>query len=111
MRNQPVDACTLFRLWHSPATTQEICDKLAISRTRLSFVASKYGLPKRPQERVAPVRADDPTPSQIRERCLAVQATWSESERESRFVGRRRGRVEVMRFAYNHFDCVYKPLS
>lgn len=113
MKNAKVDVMELFRLWNAGVETQDICDRLSIGRYKLFTLAEKYGLPRRPrnQDGVAPRRVDDPTPEQIHERCLAVQATWSESERENRLVGFRRGRVEVGRFRYSYLDCSYRQMS
>ncbi len=35
-------------------------------------------------------RPIDPTPEEIRERCLAIQAEWTEDERRKRIVGSER---------------------
>lgn len=113
MRNAKVDVMQLFRLWNAGLETQQICDALGIGRYKLFTLAEKYGLPKRPriQEGVAPQRVHDPSPDEIQERCLAVQATWTESERERRLVGYRQGRVELSRFCFRPSDYSYHPLS
>lgn len=113
MRNAKVDVMQLFRLWQSGVETQVICDTLGISRYRLFKYAEKYGLPRRPRNEpgVNMPRVDDPSPEQIQERCMAVQATWTDAEREKRLVGFRRARVELSRFCYRPTDCTYRPLN
>lgn len=113
MRNAQVDVMKLFRLWNTGADTQAICDALGVGRYKLLRLAAKYGLPARPhnEKGVNLPRIDDPTPEQILERCLAVQATWTESEREKRAVGCRRGRVELNKFCYRPMDCSYHPMN
>lgn len=113
MRNAKVDVMELFRLWNAGAETQAICDSLGIGRYKLFSLAERYGLPRRPrnQEGVAPQRVDDPSPEQIIERCLAVQATWTDAEREKRLVGHSRARVEIRGFRYIPTDCSYQPMN
>lgn len=113
MRNARIDVVELFRLWHAGAETQAICDAIGVSRYRLFKLADRYGLPPRPRNEpgVNMPRVDDPTPQEIHERCLAVQATWTDVERERRLVGFKRARVELSRFAYRPTDCSYHPLS
>jgi len=108
MRGGKIDVMQLFRLWNAGLETQEICDQMCIGRYKLLRLAAKYGLPRRPHNEpgVSMPRVDDPTLEQIRERCLAVQATWSDAEREKRAVGCGRRRVEINRFCFRS----YKPL-
>lgn len=113
MRNARVDVMQLFRLWNAGLETQEICDALGVGRYKLLRLANKYGLPRRPanEKGVNMPRVDDPTPQEIHERCMAVQANWTDAEREKRLVGFSRGRVELSRFAYRPTDCSYHPLN
>lgn len=113
MRNAKVDVMALFRLWNSGLETQQICDAMGIGRYKLLRLAAKYGLQPRPQNEkgVNMPRVDDPSPEQILERCLAVQATWTDAEREKRAVGFRRGRVELNKFCYHPIDCSYHPMN
>ena len=113
MRNAKVDVMQLFRLWNAGLETQAICDAMGVGRYKLLRLANKYGLPPRPHNErgVNLPSVDDPTPKEIRERCLAVQANWTDAEREKRLVGYSRGRVELTRFSFRQTDCSYHPLS
>jgi hypothetical protein len=82
----PIDETALRWLWANK-TIPEICKILACSRRRLYHYVAKYKLPPKPQGTHGVrtgFRIPDPTPEEIEAGKRAVQATWSDEERERR---------------------------
>lgn len=69
MKKPPPDRDALAFVWRTK-TISQICKIMGIHRRRLDYWVKKYGL--------------DPTPKEILEYTLSLQATWSDSERERR---------------------------
>ena len=110
MRNAPVDVKKLFRLWNTKKSSQEVADALGIGRSRLFFLARRYGLQKRPQDVSTCQRINDPSPEEIAERAAFVRSFWSEEELERRACGAKRVRAEIRGFALNPTDYSFSPM-
>lgn len=85
-------------------TSQQVADALGIGRSRLFFLARRYGLHARPQDTATCRRTDDPSPEEIAERAAFVRSSWSEEELERRACGAKRIRVEIRGFSLNPTD-------
>jgi hypothetical protein len=92
-------------MWASEMRSDEICERLGVTRGRLFYVAKQLGLPRRDKRLEAPTgqaaTAEDPTEFEIAARAALIRQTWSEEEHERRFVGPRRGRVELTHYVFN----------
>ena len=69
---------------------KEISEMFSIPLSTMVDVANRFKLPPRHDHRGANNRTIDPTPEQIKERCLEIQAGWS----EERFTSARMARVD-----------------
>jgi len=100
-RKKNIPVPTLFKLWHSKLSTEEICKKLGIHDRTLSRLTKKHGLSKRPNKYTGKSKTPDPTPEELAQRALEVQAKWTESEREQRYRGSGRREWKVPRYNYH----------
>jgi hypothetical protein len=97
-----IDEVALRWLWEKK-TIPEICDILACPRRRLYYYVAKYKLPPKPQGTHGVrtgFRIPDPTPEEIEAGMRAVQATWSDEERERR-AGMSKLRIVVKALRYD----------
>jgi len=79
-----VDTREFARLWDDDEITRiEIASHFGIHKSSLPKLARLLGLRRFRGQRPAKHRAKDPTPDQIKERCLEIQAGWT-SERFER---------------------------
>lgn len=105
MRCQPIDADLLTALWTTERRSDELCEILGCTRGHLYHRAKRLGLPPRPEHLEAPTgpdaQKDDPSEYEIAQRAALIQQTWTEAEREKRYVGRRRGRVEIVNYIFD----------
>lgn len=101
-----LDAKKVFELWHSDLRNDEVAVALGVSRNYLAKVRSRYGLPKRPDERGVH-EEDNPTPEQIAERAAEIRSRWSESEHRLRQVGATRARWQPPRYVYDGRNSVF----
>jgi len=73
-----VDTREFVRLWNDDEITRiEIASHFGIHKSSLSKLAKILGLRRCRGQRPARHRAKDPTPDEIRQRCLEIQARWS----------------------------------
>lgn len=97
-----MNAAMIFRLWHSDLDNDELRKKLGVSRPQFYHLRRKYGLPSRGDKKEPRGRRPgDPTHDEIRERCLAIQGKWSESERIRRIVGEKPRPVTARAYRYD----------
>lgn len=88
MNIKPVDTDLLRLLWGDcEVPIQDISARLGVSHDTVYKHARELQLEKRP--RAVRRGEKDPTIEEIEERAAAIRASWSESERERRYVGRR----------------------
>lgn len=102
MKKPPPDRQALAAAWKT-RTIPEICGILGITRRSLYHWANKYALgPKPPGTHGLRngYRRPDPTPQEIRDYTLSLQATWSEAERQRR-AGKSRLAVVAKSMAYD----------
>lgn|GEM_PF-5350818 len=86
MTGVPLDEDFLRFAW-SRYPLSYICEMANCGRRKVYYYARKFGLGPKPEGTYLPRRGrkmPDPTPDQIRQRCLEVQARWSPAERERR---------------------------
>jgi len=73
--------------WESGLPIAVLCSSYSISRDQVVRLRDLWDLPlrhdRRNRKRQAGYRRD-PTPEEIRARCLEIQATWSDKVREDR---------------------------
>lgn len=105
MRCQPIDADLLAALWTTERRSDELCEILGCTRGHLYHRAKRLGLPPRPAHLEAMTgpasEKDDPSELEIAQRAALIRKTWTEEEREKRFVGRQRGRVEIVNYIFD----------
>lgn len=101
-----LDARKVFELWHSDLRNDEVAVALGVSRNYLAKIRSRYGLPRRPDERGAH-EEDNPTPEEIAERAAIIRERWTESERKLREVGAVRARWQPPRYVYDGRNSVF----
>lgn len=88
----------LYDLWYDAAKTNtQVADELGITLVRLWQLGRAYSLPPRCRKQATP----DPSIEEIRERAEAIKATWSDEEREKRFVGLGRRQWTPPAFMFN----------
>jgi len=85
-----IDVVSFRAQWGSHVPIRSLCENFTITRdqvTRLKFI---WDLPPRNDRRLRfkPDRSEsrDPTPSEIRKACLAIQSTWDDRTRGERQV-------------------------
>ena len=86
--NTATISVTAFRAdWESGLPIAVLCSSYSISRDQVVRLRDLWDLPlrhdRRNRKRQAGYRRD-PTPEEIRARCLEIQATWSDKVREDR---------------------------
>lgn len=105
MRCQPIDADLLTALWTTERRSDELCEILGCTRGHLYHRAKRLGLPPRPSHLEAPTgpaaAKGDPTEFEIAQRAEIIRQSWSDEERERRFIGPRRARVDLARYVYD----------
>lgn len=87
--NTATISLTAFRAdWLTHMPMRDLCIRYTITRDQVVRLKHVWGLPPRHDRRLRakPVRHRDPTPSEIRRACSAIQATWTEDVREERRV-------------------------
>lgn len=74
--------------WLTHMPMRALCERYTISRDQVIRLAVVWHLPRRHDRRLRakPKRVSDPTTTEIRLRCLEIQATWSDEVREDRRV-------------------------
>lgn len=74
--------------WIEGLPIADLCANYTVSRDQVIRLRDIWSLPLRHDRRARARRPRagqaDPTPEQIRERCLEIQATWDDATRESR---------------------------
>lgn len=110
-----IDVPMLFRLHAEGRSREEICTALGIRLGSWWRVSSRYRLPKRERVRRVEERpaAVDPTPQEIEGHCLAIRASWSPAEEESRLVGSKAQPVEAPYYSFGRQEaafCATTPL-
>jgi hypothetical protein len=79
---------TLLRsLWFTDIENRELAKRLGVSTSSLWEVRKQYGLPGRKREHNMPT--DDPTPEDIKQRCMDIRRGWTQEEEAQRFVGKK----------------------
>lgn len=74
-----IDRDEFVRMWQDKETTRlQIASHYGVNKTKLSEIAEGFGLHRHRGYRPPKHREKDPTPEQIRERCLEIQASWTE---------------------------------
>lgn len=102
MTKPPLDREVLAVLWKT-RTVPYICTVLGIGRRRLYHYVKKYNLGPKPAGTHGlrdGIRRADPTPEEIREYTLSLQATWSDAERERR-AGRSKAGAAARSMGYD----------
>lgn len=89
-----------MRLWHNTRLTRaEVARILGVSESCARQMAIEFGLsarrPGTPPSCGVNVKTVDPTPEEIRQRCLEAQEKWGDSEVQAR------GRVGLRCYAYD----------
>lgn len=87
--NTATISLTAFRAdWMTHMPMRGLCERYTISRDQVIRLKHVYGLPPRHDRRLRakPIRQRDPTTTEIQQRCLEIQATWSEEVRLDRMV-------------------------
>jgi hypothetical protein len=93
-----VCTATFSSMWLAGTPTRIIAETLKISADRCDVTRKTLGLPPRESwhgSKTGHRKAYLPTEEEIREKCLAFQATWSDEERERRRVGQSNPQYEV----------------
>ena len=86
-----IDRDEFVRMWNDEETTRlQIAAHYGINKTKLSEIAEGFGLQRHRGYRPPKHREKDPTPEQIRERCLEIQARWTEERFERQMRARPR---------------------
>lgn len=106
-KNIPIP--TLFKLWHSKRSTEEICKELGIHDRTLSRLTKKHGLSKRPNKYKGKSKTPDPTPEEIARLALETRAKWSAKELEDRYQGPRRQAWCAPAYTYNAGSGSFSP--
>jgi hypothetical protein len=105
MKCPPINPVELRELWASDMRSDEICERLGVTRGRLFYVAKQLGLPRRPHSLEAPTgqaaSIEDPTEFEIAARAAVIRQSWSEEEHEKRFVGPKNGRVTLSHYVFD----------
>lgn len=87
--NTATISLTAFRAdWMMHLPMRELCCRYTISRDQVIRLKHCWNLPPRHDRklRAKPKRVPDPTTTEIQQRCLEIQATWSDEVRELRLV-------------------------
>lgn len=87
--NTATISLTAFRTdWLTHLPMRELCIRYTITRDQVVRLKHHWQLPPRHDRRLRakPKRVADPTTTEIQQRCLELQATWTEDVREQRRV-------------------------
>ena len=111
MKKNAVTVCTqaFTQMWLSGTPTRIIAETLKISADKCDVTRRQLGLPRRESWHGAKVgkrKAYLPSEEEIRQKCLEIQAGWSDEERAKRIVGWSAGSdaVETRVFPESMFD-------
>lgn len=75
--------------WLQHVPMRDLCDRYSITRDQVVRLKFVWELPPRHDRRLrAKTRHVDPTPEEIAQACLRIQATWSEEVRQNRSVAK-----------------------
>jgi hypothetical protein len=77
-------------MWQAGTATRIIAETLGITADQCDVIRRRLKLPKRQSwhnSKSGHRKAYLPSPEEIRQKCLAFQAGWSDEERERRWVG------------------------
>jgi hypothetical protein len=88
--NVAVCTATFSKMWLAGTPTRIISETLKISADKCDVTRRRLGLPRRESwhgSKAGHRKAYIPTPDEIRQKCLAFQAGWSDEERARRCVG------------------------
>lgn len=94
-------------MWMAGTPTRIIAETLKISADRCDVTRRQLKLPRRESWHGAKAgkrKAYLPSPAEIRQKCLEIQAGWSEEERAKRLVGFSQEFVEAMVISDTFFD-------
>lgn len=96
------------RLWHNTRLTRaEVARILDVSESSARQMAIEFGLsarrPGTPPSCGVNAKTADPTPEEIRQRCLEVQERWGDSEAQGR------SRVGLRCYAYDGRNAAFTP--
>lgn len=74
--------------WLTHMPMRSLCERWTITRDQVIRLKHVWNLPPRHDRklRAKPVRQRDPTTTEIEQRCLSIQAGWSDDIRELRRV-------------------------
>lgn len=87
--NTATISLTAFRAdWIAHVPMRDLCCRFTITRDQVIRLKHVWQLPPRHDRRLRakPKRVPDPTTTEIQQRCLEIQATWSDDVRELRRV-------------------------
>lgn len=86
---EPAEYEVIRRMWAEGATMQSISEAVNMTARRIDHLraAGKLDLPSRGRGAGRKLTQRLPSPSEIKKRCLAVQATWSPEEEQARRAG------------------------
>jgi hypothetical protein len=99
----------LFRLWHEEINTTDICTQLGISKSAISRLAKKYGLPRRKNGNNGKTKNVDPSPEEIAQLALETRAKWSDKELDDRYQGPSRRNWCAPAYTYNASSGSFLP--
>jgi hypothetical protein len=78
-----IDRDEFVKLWGDDRTTRlQIAAHYGVNKTKLSEIAEGFGLHRHRGYRPPKHQRKDPTPEEIRERCLEIQSRWTEDRFE-----------------------------
>lgn len=87
--NTATISVTAFRTdWLTHMPISALCQRWTISKDQVIRLAVIWDLPRRHdrRSRFKPKRQCDPTPQEIQQACLKIQATWTDEMRADRSV-------------------------
>jgi hypothetical protein len=80
-----INVATFRADWQAGLPIAVLCTNYTISRDQVVRLRDIWELPLRHDRKARTFsKSKDPTPSQIRERCLEVQSLWDEATRQKR---------------------------
>ena len=78
----------VLRYWYTKMTAEDVAARLGVSVTMLYRLRKRYKLPPRDADRRSKQQREvDPPPDEIARISEEIKASWSESEKERRWVG------------------------
>lgn len=87
--NTATISVTAFRTdWLTHMPMRALCQRYTITRDQVIRLKHVWHLPPRHDRRLRakPLRQKDPTPQEIQQACLEIQATWTDEMRADRCV-------------------------